>query len=329
MYNTIILQSISVPFVTNLFGATVTAVTPLILASLGEIVVERGGMLNLGVEGIMVVGALGSFMISLTTGSLLLGFLTGMLLGAIAGLIHAFLTITLKADQVISGLMITLLGTALTTFIGSDWTSRSIDGLDKMYLPLVGRPLSNIPIVGEALFYAMPTTFLAFGLLPVTWYGLFRTHLGREIIAIGEDPEAADTVGVPVFQIRYGITIFGSVLAGLAGAHLILATINQWSTGMTSGLGWIAVALVIVSRWRPFYAAAVALLFAMIQALQIRIQSVQLGDGLLGSVLLDPAFIAIYPYVMTIVVLALASRKESEGRLGRPTALAREYKREE
>lgn len=329
MYEMVILQGISGTFVTNLFGATVTAVTPLILASLGEIVVERGGMLNLGVEGIMLVGALGSFIVSLTTGSLLFGFLTGMLLGAVAGLIHAFLTITLKADQVISGLMITLLGTALSAFIGNDWTSRSIDGLDKMYLPLVGRPLSNIPIVGEALFYAMPTTFLAFGLLPVTWYGLFRTNLGREIIAVGEDPEAADTVGVPVFHIRYGITIFGSVLAGLAGAHLILATINQWSTGMTSGLGWIAVALVIVSRWRPFYAVAVALLFAMIQALQIRIQSVQLGDGLIGGVLLDPAFIAIYPYVMTIVVLALASRKESEDRLGRPTALASAYKREE
>lgn len=327
MYNILVLQGISVTFVTNLLGAVVTVSTPLILAALGEIVVERGGVLNLGVEGIMLMSALGSFIVTLTTSSLMLGFLAGILIGAVAGLIHAFLTITLKADQIISGLMITLLGTAISAFIGNDWTNRSIDGLDKMYLPLVGRPLSNIPILGEALFYSAPTTFLAFVLVPVTWYGLFRTNFGREIIAVGEDQEAADTVGVPVFRIQYVITIFGSALAGLAGSHLILATINQWSNGMTSGLGWIAVALVIVSRWRPFYAAGVALLFAVLQGLQIRIQSIELGDGLVGGVLLDPAFIGMYPYIMTIVVLALAARAESKGGLGRPSALASAYKR--
>jgi simple sugar transport system permease protein len=324
-----VFAQVSVDFVTNLFGATVTASTPLILAALGEIVAERGGMLNLGVEGIMLMSALFSFIVTLTTGSLALGFLTGLVVGVLAGLLHAFLSITLKADQVISGLMITLLGAALTAFIGQDWASRSIDGLEKMYFPIIGEPLSAIPVIGEGLFYATPTDFLALLLVPVVWYGLFRTNLGQEIIAIGEDPEAADTVGVPVFRLRYGVTVFGSALAGLAGSHLILAWINQWSDGMTSGLGWIAIALVIVSRWRPFYALGVAYLFSVIQALQIRIQAIDLGDGLVGGLLLDPAFISIYPYVMTIVVLAWVSRNELDKRLGRPAALASAYRREE
>lgn len=329
MFEAGVTLTVSTAFLTNLFGATVTASTPLILAALGEIVSERGGMLNLGVEGIMLMSALFSFMVALTTGSLALGFLTGILVGAVVGALHAFLSITLKADQVISGLMITLLGAAVTAFLGNEWASRSVDGLEKMYFPVIGEPLSAIPIIGEGLFYATPTTFLALLLVPAVWYVLFRTNLGQEIISLGEDPQAADTVGVSVFRLRYGVTIFGSALAGLAGAHLILAWINQWSNGMTSGLGWIAIALVIVSRWRPFYALGVAYLFSVINALQIRIQAVDLGNGLIGGLLLDPAFIAIYPYLMTIVVLAWVSRNEMDKRLGRPEALASPYKREE
>jgi ABC-type uncharacterized transport system permease subunit len=329
MGDIVLVAGITESFVTGLIGATVTASTPLILAALGEVVAERAGMLNLGVEGIMLLSALFSFMVALTTGSLFLGFLTGAVVGVIAGLLHAFLTVSLKADQVISGIMITLLGAAVTAFLGDDWASRSIDGLEKTYFPVIGEPLSAIPLVGEALFYSTPTAFLAVLLVPVVWYGLFRTNLGQEIIAVGEDPEAADTVGVPVFRIRYGVTVFGSAMAGLAGAHLILAWINQWSTGMTSGLGWVAIALVIVSRWRPFYALGVAFIFSSLNALQIRVQGLELGDGLVGGLLLDPAFISIYPYIATIVVLAWVSRNELDDRLGRPEALASPYTREE
>jgi simple sugar transport system permease protein len=328
MSGTLLQTGISVTFFTNLFGATVTAATPLILAALGEIVAERGGMLNLGVEGIMLMGALGSFVVTLSTGSLFFGFLAGTLIGILAGTVHAFLCITLKADQVISGLMITLLGAALTAFLGTGYQNRSVDGLEKIYFPVVGEPLSAIPIVGEGLFYSTPTDFLALLLVPVVWYLLFRTNLGKEIISVGEEPEAADTVGVPVFKLRYGVTIFGSALAGLAGAHLVLGWINQWSSGMTAGLGWVAIALVIVSRWRPFQAVLVAYLFASLNALQIRVQGLTLGDGIVGGLLLDSTFIAIYPYLATIIVLAWASRKETD-RLGRPAALASAYKREE
>lgn len=329
MVELLFISGLSVAFLANLFSATVTAATPLILAALGEIAAERGGMLNLGVEGIMLMGALGSFVVALTTGNLALGFLAGTVIGVIAGALHAFLCVSLNADQVISGLMITLLGSALTAFLGTGWTNRSVDGLNKIYFPVIGEPLSVIPVFGEGLFYSTPTDFLALLLVPVVWYVLFRTNLGKEIISAGEGPESADTIGVPVFQLRYGVTIFGGALAGFAGAHLILGWINQWSTGMTAGFGWIAIALVIVSRWRPFGAVLVAYLFASLNALQIRVQGLELGNGIVGGLLLDPSFMAMYPYVATIIVLAWASRNESEDRLGRPEALAQVYKREE
>ncbi len=329
MLSTTLAAGISVEFLTNVAGATVTASTVILFAALGEIVTERAGVLNLGVEGIMLMSALLSFVVAISTGSLFLGFVAGVLVGVLVGLVHAFLCVTLKADQVISGLMITILGGAVTVFFGTGWAQRSVEGLDKVYFPVIGEMLSSIPIIGEALFYSTPTDFLALALVPLTWYGLYKTNLGREIIAVGEDPETADTLGISVVMIRYGATIFGSALAGLAGAHLTLSWITQWSNGMTAGLGWIAIALVIVSRWRPFYTLAIAYVFAALQALQIRMQGVDIGGGMVGNVLFDPAFFAMYPYIMTILVLAWASRKEGSGNLGSPTALATAYKREE
>jgi ABC-type uncharacterized transport system permease subunit len=320
---------ISAGFVTGLLDATTKAATPLILAGLGEIVAERAGVLNLGVEGIMLMSALTSFAVSVTTGSLILGFGSGILVGMIAGALLAFLSVTLKADQVISGLMITLLGTALSNFFGGSWMEQQGPGLSDAYLPVVGRPLAEIPIVGEALFHTTATDYVALVLVPVVWYGLFRTNLGREIIAVGEDPEAADTLGISVFRLRYGATIFGSALAGLAGAHLVLAWIGQWTTGMTSGLGWIALALVIVSRWRPLFLLGIAYVFAAIQAMEIRLQALDIGGGPIVQVLTDPTFFAMYPFIATIVVLAWSSSRESDSRLGSPSALTLPYTREE
>lgn len=329
MFEFVLVAGLSATFLANLASAALTASTPIVLAALGEIISERAGILNLGVEGVMLMSALFSFIIALTTGSLALGFAAGIFVGVVVGVVHAFLSVSLKADQVISGLMITLLGGALTVFFGTDWSQRSIDGVEKVFFPVIGEPLAAIPVVGRALFYSTPTDFLALFLVPLTWYGLYRTNLGREIIAVGEDPETADTVGVPVTRIQYGATILGSALAGLAGAHLILAWINQWSNGMTAGMGWIAIALVIVSRWRPFRALGVAFIFATLSALQIRIQGFEFGDGLIGGVLLDPSFFALYPYIATILVLAWAARQEGDDHLGSPSALAEPYRREE
>jgi simple sugar transport system permease protein len=321
--------AIQVGFVSGLLDATTKAATPLILAGLGEIVAERAGVLNLGVEGIMLMSALTSFAVSVWTGSLFLGFGAGVLVGMVAGGLLAFLSVTLKADQVISGLMITLLGTALTNFFGGAWMDRRAPGLSDTYLPVVGRLLADIPIVGEALFHTTVTDYIAIALVPVVWYGLFRTNLGREIIAVGEDPETADTLGIPVFRLRYGATIFGSALAGLAGSHLVLAWIGQWSTGMTSGLGWIALALVIVSRWRPLFLFGIAYAFAMIEAMEIRLQAVEIDGGPIVQVLTEPTLFAMYPFIATIVVLAWSSSRETGDRLGNPTAITIPYTREE
>lgn len=329
MFGAVLVAGISAAFLANVASAALTATTPILLAALGEIISERAGILNLGVEGTMLMSALFSFIIALSTGSLFLGFLAGIAVGVVVGAVHAFLSVSLKADQVISGLMITLLGAALTVFFGTAWSQRSIDGVEKVFFPVIGEPLSAIPVVGRALFYSTPTDFLALFLVPLTWYGLYRTNLGQEVIAVGEDPETADTVGVSVTRVRYGATILGSALAGLAGAHLILAWLNQWSNGMTAGMGWIAIALVIVSRWRPFRALGVAFVFATLRVLQIRIQGFELGSGLIGDVLLNPSFFALYPYIATIVVLAWAARREGDDRLGSPSALAQAYRREE
>jgi simple sugar transport system permease protein len=320
---------ISVGFLTGLLDATTKAATPLILAGLGEIVAERAGILNLGVEGIMLTSALASFIVAITTDSLILGFGAGILVGMVLGGLLAFLSVTLKADQVISGLMVTLLGAAVTNFFGGNWIDRRGPGLGDAYLPLVGRPLANIPVVGEALFHTTVTDYVALLLVPVVWYGLFRTNLGQEIISVGEDPEAADTLGVPVFRVRYGATIFGSALAGLAGAHLVLGWIGQWSNGMTSGMGWIALALVIVSRWRPLYLLGIAYVFAGIQAMEIRLQALEITGGPVIQLLTTPTFFAMYPFIATIVVLAWSSRSETGDRLGSPSAITLPYTREE
>lgn len=320
---------ISEAFLAGVVGATVTAGTPLILAALGETLAERSGVLNLGVEGIMLMSALLSLIVTIWTGNIMLGFLAGMMVGAVVGLVHAFLCITLKADQVISGLMLFFIGVGVTLFFGGGWTGRRVSGLNEMYFPIIGEPLSRIPVFGEAFFHATPTDFLAILLVPVFWYGLYHTNIGLETIAVGENAATSDTLGIPVFRIRYLATIIGATMAGLAGAHFMLAWINQWSPGMTAGMGWIAIAICIVGRWRPFYVWIVAYVFGFFKAMQIRIQGLDVGGGFIGGVLLDPAFFAMYPYLATIAVLWWAAYRESEGTLGMPSEMVIPYKREE
>lgn len=320
---------VSPSFLAGIIGAMLTASTPLVLAALGETVAERSGVLNLGVEGIMLMSALLSLVVTVWTGSMFLGFVAGMLVGALAGGFHAFLCVTLNADQVISGLMITFIGIALTVFFGGGWAGRSVDGLDDMYFPVIGEPLSRIPVIGEAIFYTTPTDFLALLLVPVFWYGMFRTNAGIELIAVGESAEAADTLGIPVFRVRYLATIIGGTMAGLAGAHYMLAWITQWSPGMTAGLGWIAIALCIVGRWRPVPILLAAWVFGFFKAMEIRIGGVNVDYGLVSDVLLDPAFFGMYPYLATILVLWWAASRESEGSLGMPSEMVVPYRREE
>ncbi|MXR51937.1 ABC transporter permease [Halovenus sp. WSH3] len=325
-------------FLAGLLDATVAAATVFILAGLGELISERAGVLNLGVEGMMLGGALGGFAVTVVTNSPWIGLAAGVLVGMALALIHAFLCITLKANQVISGVMLTLLGTGLTTFYGSDWVGERIDGFAEVPVPLVGQYLVEIPVLGEALFRNTPTDYLALALVPLTWYLLNRTNLGLELISVGEDPEMADTMGVSVFKLRYLAVVFGGGFAGAAGAHLSLALVGNWSNGMTAGQGWIAVALVIFAQWRATRILLGAYLFGMLSALELRSQglSVSLGPdaplaGVLNPIiefLLNTQIMSTYPYLATILVLSYAVIRSNSDRLAVPSALLEPYSRE-
>lgn len=327
-----------VTFLAGLADATVQAATVFILAGLGELISERAGILNLGVEGMMLAGALGGFIITVVTGSYWLGFAAGIIVGMLLALIHAFLCITLKSNQVISGVMLTLLGAGLTTFYGSRWVEESIDGFPQFTLPLVGEYLVQIPILGEALFRSTATDYVALALVPITWYFLNRSNLGLEMISVGEDPETADTMGVPVFKLRYLAVVIGGGFAGAAGAHLSLAFSGLWVPGMTAGRGWIAVALVIFAQWRPGRMLVGAYLFGMLSALELRSQSLDpsLGSGVPFADIINPVveflmngqIMATYPYLATIIVLSYAVIKTDSDQLAVPSALLQSYSRE-
>nr|WP_239638811.1 MULTISPECIES: ABC transporter permease [unclassified Haloferax] len=325
-------------FVAGLLNATVQAATVLLLAGLGELISERAGVLNLGVEGMMLVGALGGFVVTAITGNYWLGFGAGIVFGMLLASVHAFLCISLKSNQVISGVMLTLLGTGLTTFFGSGWVQESITGFPQMTLPLVGRYLVHLPVVGEAFFRSTATDYLALLAVPVVWFFLYRSNLGLEIIAVGEDPEMADTMGVPVFRLRYLAVIVGGGFAGAAGAHLSLAFSQLWVPGMTVGRGWIAVALVIFAQWRPSRMLVGAYLFGLLDALQLRSQSLSLAldpstplAGVINPVvntLSNPQIMSTYPYLTTIAVLTYAVIRTKSVRLAVPSALLQSYNRE-
>jgi ABC-type uncharacterized transport system permease subunit len=325
-------------FTAGLLNATVSAATVFILAGLGELISERAGVLNLGVEGMMLGGALGGFIVTVVAGSPWLGLAAGTAAGMGLASIHAFLCITLQANQVISGVMLTLLGTGLTTFYGSSWVEESIDGFSEVTVPVIGQYLVEIPVVGTALFSNTPTDYIALALVPITWYFLNRSNLGLELIAVGEDPEMADTMGVSVFKLRYLAVIVGGGFAGAAGAHLSLAFVGNWSNGMTAGSGWIAVALVIFAQWKASKMLAGAYLFGMLNALELRSQglSVSLGSDAPLSGVINPAvdflmnsqIMGTYPYLATILVLSYAVIKSKRGRLAVPSALLQPYSRE-
>jgi simple sugar transport system permease protein len=327
-----------VTFAAGLLDATVQAATVLILAGLGELITERAGVLNLGVEGMMLTGALGGFIATVLTGSHWLGFGAGIVCGVLLAAVHAFLCITLNADQVISGVMITLLGGGLTTYFGSAWVEKSIDGFPEVTPPLIGGYLVEIPLIGEAFFRSTATDYLALLLVPVGWYFLTRTNLGLELVSIGEDPETADTMGISVFRLRYLAVLIGGGFAGAAGAHLSLAFSGLWVPGMTAGRGWIAVALVIFAQWRPSRLLVGAYLFGLLDAFRLRSQSLSLSlepgtplAGVLNPVvdfLTNPQIMGTYPYLATIIVLTYTVARTQSDRLAVPDALLEPYTRE-
>ncbi|MEG6615814.1 ABC transporter permease [Peptococcaceae bacterium 1198_IL3148] len=299
-------------------ATAVTAGTPLLYASLGEILTERAGILNLGVEGMMLVGAVSGFVAALITGSAWVGVLISLLAGGALALIHAILTVSLKANQVVSGLVLTIFGTGLSGYLGKPYVGQPLPNAFKAQT--LGF-LSDIPIIGTIFFNQDVLVYLSYLLVPLLCLLIYGTKMGLNLRAVGENPGAADSLGVSVSKTRYMYTIIGGMLAGLAGAYLSLAYAPSWMENMTAGRGWIAVALVIFARWNPLYALVGAYMFGAIDALGFRIQML--------DVQISSYFLNMLPYICTILVLIISTRQSQTGGVGSPKALGVAYDRED
>ncbi|HHS96582.1 MAG TPA: ABC transporter permease [Chloroflexi bacterium] len=311
--------------ITSILTITIRAGTSLLYATLGEIYTERSGILNLGVEGTMMVGAATAFAVAYHSGNIWLGLGAAVLVGGLMALIHAFLTVSLRADQVVSGLAVTLFGTGLASFMGQrlgpgGTTMVGLQGPSFQRIPLP--VLSDLPIVGPSIFTQDVLTYFLYLLVPFLWFYLYKTRSGLHLRAVGENPQAADVMGINVAATRYAYTIFGGVLMGLAGAHLSLGYLKGWADNITGGRGWIAIALVIFAMWDPIRAVIGAVLFGGINALQFRMQA--------AGTTIPASFLNMTPYFFTILVLVMITWWEAvRKRVGAPAALGIPYVREE
>ncbi len=301
-----------------ILAAAVQSGTALLLATLGEIFTERAGILNLGVEGMMLAGALGGFATAYHTQNPWLGLLAGILAGGLLSLVHAFLTITMRANQVVTGLALTIFGMGLTGFYGRGMIGHPAPGFNPVPVPL----LSKIPLLGKVFFQHDPVVYISFVLVGLCWFFTYRTRSSLNLRAVGENPHAADAMGVKVARTRYIYVVVGGLMAGAGGAYLSLAYTRMWIQNLTAGQGWIAIALVIFALWNPLRAALGAYLFGGITALQLRLQA-------LGATL-PVHFMLMLPYVLTILVLVIISvRQRRTGSTQSPAALGLPFFRED
>jgi ABC-type uncharacterized transport system permease subunit len=291
---------------------TLLAGTPLLLGTLGEIVTERSGVLNLGVEGMMAIGAMTAFTVTMTTGSPWLGLLAAVAAGTLAAGIHAFVSITLKANQVVSGLALTMLGLGVSGLFGKPFIGRPLPSkLSTLSIP----GLADIPVAGRILFSQDPLFYLAVILGILLWFLLTRTRWGIEIRSVGENPAAAEVQGINVARIRYLCVLLGGALAGMAGAHLSLVYSKSWTEGLTGGRGWIVIALTIFALWNPLRAFLGAFLFGCIFVLQYLLQPIGVPPNLL----------AMMPYLATLAVLLGGGLRKDHRRLLAPAKLGEAY----
>ena len=305
----------------DILRAAIRAGTPLLLGTLGEIYAERSGVLNLGVEGMMIMGAVTGFGITLTTGNVWLGLVMAALAGGLIALIHAFVSISLRANQTVSGLALTMFGLGLSGLLGKRYVGTPLPfRLRAVPIPL----LSDIPILGPVLFQHDPLVYLSLLLVPSLWFLLFKTRVGISIRSVGEAPATADALGVNVFLVRYICVFFGGVLAGLGGAYLSVVYAPAWIEGMTAGAGWIVIALTIFAMWSPTRALLGAYLFGWVKVLQYKLQPPP-PEGL-G---LSPNLLNMLPFILTILVLLAGTGEVMRKRIGAPAALGLPYAREE
>ena len=289
------------------------AATPILYAALGELVVEKSGVLNLGVEGMMIIGAICGFAISVETGSSYVGFIAAALGGASLSIIFAIMTQYFLANQVASGLALTLFGLGLAALLGHSYTGQVPPEISKLNIPGV----SSIPLIGKMLFYHDFFVYLSLILVLTIWYFLTKTRLGLVVQAVGENHDSAHAIGYNVTKIRFFSILFGGALAGLGGGYLSLIRVPQWTEGMTAGAGWIALAIVVFSSWQPWRLILGAYIFGGITILQLNLQAI--------GVNIDVALLSMTPYAVTIVALVLMSINRSKNALGAPGSLGKSF----
>jgi general nucleoside transport system permease protein len=291
--------------------------TPLAYAALGELIAERAGVVNLGVEGMMLVGAVVAFVTGVETGSVTLAFGAGALAGGALALVHGVMTIGLRVNQIVMGLTLTILGTGLSSYIGHGHGDKPLGHtLGTLNIPL----LDEIPWIGKILFRHDVLVYLAVVAVVVAGLLISRTRQGLWLRAAGESPAAADAAGVPIFAVRYAAVALGGVLAGVGGAYLSVVYTRSWSDQLTAGRGWIAIALVIFASWRPLLILPGALLFGFIDALNFQLQA--------KGVSVPSQYLSMMPYVFTLVVLTLVWTRQRSRNWGMPLALGIPYERE-
>src|SRR5581483_3004118 len=318
-------------FWVNILSAGVSNGTALLFATIGELLAERAGVLNLGVEGMMLMGAVAAYGTAAATGDPWLGLLVGMLAGGILSLLHAFVVISLRADQVVSGLSLTFLGTGLSLVLGEGLASvKGVPTIPTFSLPL----LADLPFFGPIFFDTKSVlVYVGYVLIPLMWFYVYRTRSGLHLRAIGEYPAAADSLGINVYALRYFYVFIGGVLAGLAGGAITLSITPGWfSEFTTSGYGWIAIGLVIFAQWDPVRAAFGSYLFGSLRRFTLDVQGVQDVFGIGNPFFFDrnlQFFLEMLPYALTIIVLIIGSRAAIRKRLGAPAALGLPYVRGE
>jgi ABC-type uncharacterized transport system permease subunit len=304
-------------------ASAIVAGTPILLAALGEVIAERAGVMNLGVEGMMLVGGVTAFWAGTHTHSLTLALLVGGLAGAALAVVHAVLAITLRVNQTVSGLSLVIVGSGLSAFLGSTGDQPLVEvGSGVTVERLLPRGLADLPVVGPILFGHDPVVYVSWIAVTVTGWVLYRSRAGLALRAIGEDPSAADAAGLDVVRVRYAATLIGGFGAGVGGAYLALAVLGTWQNGITAGIGWIAVALVILAGWRPGLALVGAYAFGALRGLGFTLQIAQVS--------IPSDFLSMLPFVAAyVVVVAVSASPARARRVAAPAALGEPYSREE
>lgn len=300
-----------------LLEATIRAGTPILLATLGAILSERSGIINLGMEGLMLIGALSGFYTTVNTGSLFLGVVAAFVFALLAGMIHGIICVYLRGNQIVSGLALTMFGTGITALFGKSLIGKTIVGFHRIAIP----GLSKIPYIGKAIFNQDILVYMTYILVFAMSFFLFKTSWGLKLRTTGENPSAADTSGINVYRYRFFAVIIGSGLAGIGGAYLSLAYTPLWIENMSAGRGWVAVALVIFASWSCKRAMFGSYLFGGITAMQLRFQA--MGTNIPAHLL------QMLPYVFTIIVLIFATIKLEKGASVQPESLGLPYDRED